>query len=213
MRCVVLANGEYGEIEAYQKMFGAGDIILCADGGANYAYEMGLMPACIIGDLDSIQPSIREFYETCRVEFKKYPPRKDFTDMQLVLDTALKWGADEVVLLGTLGKRLDHTLANLFSGIDVVRRGVSLSHYTPECWVHIINKDKVIEGDKGDIVSVFALTDEAHGVSENGFEYAPSSSVMENSKPYAVSNVLAGPRGTIGVQSGILAVFHYFKSQ
>lgn len=210
MRCIILANGAYGDIEAYRKVFRADDIIMCADGGANYAYELGLMPACIIGDLDSIQPAVREFYETCRVEFQKYPPRKDFTDMQLVLNTALEWGTDEIILLGTLGKRLDHTLANLFSGIDVVRKGVRLSHYTPECWVHIIDHDMVIEGREGDIVSVFALTDEARGVSETGFEYTPASSLMENSRPYAVSNVLAGSRGIIGVQSGILAVFHYF---
>lgn len=211
MRGIILANGEYGDVEAYRKVFREGDVILCADGGANYAYEMGVMPACIIGDLDSIRPEVKEFYETCQVEFKKFPPRKDFTDMQLVLSTALERGVDEIILLGTLGKRLDHTLANLYSGIDLVREGIKLSHYTTECWVHIIKQDLVIEGCPGDIISVLTLTDEAHGVSEAGFEYAPNDATMKKSKPYAVSNVLAGQRGTIGVKSGILAVFHYFK--
>lgn len=211
MRCIILANGEYGEIEAYRNIFKDGDVILCADGGANFAYEMGLMPAYIIGDLDSIRPEVKEYYETCQVEFKKYSSHKDFTDMQLVLSTALEQGADEMLLLGTLGKRLDHTLANLYSGIDLVKQGIKLSHFTPEGWVYIINQDIIIEGNPGDIVSVMTLTDEAHGVSEVGFEYAPTDAEMEKSKPYAISNVLAGQQGTIGVQTGILAVFHYFK--
>jgi thiamine pyrophosphokinase len=209
MRCIILANGEYGEIEAYRKVFRIGDTILCADGGANYAYELGLKPDCIIGDLDSIKPEVKKYFETCQVDFHKYSPRKDFTDMQLVLSTALELGADEIVLLGTLGGRLDHTLANLYSGIDLVRKGIKLSHYAPECCIHIINQDTIIEGHPGDIVSVLTLTDEAQGVSEVGFEYTPADPCMENSKPYAISNVLVGQRGIVGVQSGILAVFHY----
>ncbi len=209
MRCIILANGEYGEIEAYRKVFQDGDAILCADGGANYAYEMGIVPAAIIGDLDSIRPEVQEYYKTCHVRFQKYSPHKDFTDMQLVLKTALEWGAEEIILLGTLGKRLDHTLANLYSGIDLVRRGIKLSHYTPEYWVHIINQDIVIEGRPGDLVSVLTLTDEAYGVSEVGFEYTLTDAAMEKSKPYGISNVLVGQHGTVGVQSGILAVFHY----
>lgn len=210
MRCIILANGEYGEIEVYRNIFRDGDKILCADGGANYAYQLGIIPDYIIGDLDSILHEVQDFYETRRVPFEKFPPRKDFTDIQLCLNTACEWGASEIVMLGTLGKRLDHTLANLYSGIDLVRKGVKISHFTPECWVYIVNREIQIEGSAGDIVSVLALTDEARGVSEVGFEYSPASPLFENSKPYAVSNVLAGRRGKVGVQEGILAVFHYF---
>jgi thiamine pyrophosphokinase len=144
------------------------------------------------------------------VRFQKHSPRKDFTDLQLVLKAAQEWGADELILLGTVGKRLDHTLANLYSGIDLVRRGIKVSHYTPEFWVHIINQAIAIEGRPGDIVSVLSLTDEAQGVNEVGFEYTLVDAALEKSKPYGVSNVLAGQQGTIAVNSGILAVFHYY---
>ena len=213
MRCIIFANGEYGELGAYREIFRDSDTILCADGGANYTFQLGIKPDCIIGDLDSIQPEVREYYETKAVMFKKFPPRKDFTDIQLALDLAIEWNADEIIMLGAMGKRLDHTLANLYSGIDLVRKGIKISHYSPDCRVYIINQELVIEGWPGDIVSVLALTDEVQGASEVGFEYALTNPVMENSKPYAVSNVLAGHRGIIEIQSGILAVFHYFKRE
>jgi thiamine pyrophosphokinase len=212
MRCIIFANGEYGELEAYHTIFRENDKIICADGGANYAHRLGLIPDCIIGDLDSILPEVKVFYEAKNTAFKKFPPRKDNTDMQLSMDTACEWGASEIILLGTLGKRLDHTLANLYSGMEFVRRGIKISHFTSECLVHIVNKEVEIKGTKGDIVSDVALTDKVFGFSEVGFEYSPVTPVLENSKPYAVSNVLADSLGIIRVDEGILAVFHYFQA-
>lgn len=210
MRCVIMANGEYGDLTAYSEIFQEGDVILCADGGANYASKLGLMPACIIGDLDSIDHIVKEFYEASNVDLIRYPQRKDFTDIQASLNLAYEWDPEEIVMLGTLGGRVDHTLANLFLSIEPVMKGVKVSHFTPGCWVYIIKDQLQIKGNPGDMVSVLALTDLATGVSEVGFEYTPATPVLEKDKPYAVSNVLAGTTGRVDVQEGILAVFHYF---
>ena len=61
MKCLVLANGKYGTLEEYQGC-DKGQRRSSADGGANYAYEMGLIPAYIVGDMDSIRPEVREFF-------------------------------------------------------------------------------------------------------------------------------------------------------
>ena len=210
MRCVILANGEYGELAGYSDLFREGDIIICADGGANYASRLGLMPACIIGDLDSIEPEIKEFYEACNVDLIKFPPQKDFTDIQASINLAYELDPDEIVLLGTLGKRVDHTLANLFLSIEPANKGIQVSHFTPGCWVYIVKDNLEFTGNPGDLVSVLALTDQATGVSEAGFQYIPTTPLLEKDKPYAVSNVLSGTVGKVKVSQGILAVFHYF---
>src|SRR5690554_5382413 len=105
MKCLILANGSYGPLEYYQQQLTA-DIILCADGGANYAYLMELIPDYIIGDMDSINSEVREFYLQKEVVFKKFPRQKDFTDTQLVISFAEDLGASEIVFFGTLGNRL-----------------------------------------------------------------------------------------------------------
>lgn len=210
MRSIILANGEYGDLRAYPEVLKDSDLILCADGGANYAYQLGLIPDCIIGDLDSIKAEVKCYYERQGVEFKKYPARKDCTDVQLALELAAQQKTEEIIMLGSLGKRLDHTLANIYACINLVLQGIKISHYTPECWVYTTNREITIEGCPGDIVSVLALSDEVLGVSETGFEYSLNDSVMRNSQPYAVSNVLSGHKGTITVQSGVLAVIHYY---
>lgn len=210
MRCIILANGEYGELEAYRDVFENSDTILCADGGANYAFQMGIMPDTVIGDLDSVQPEVRKYYTAQGTEFIQYPVRKHLTDLQLALDLARERGADQIVLLGALGKRLDHTLHNLYAGIQLVQQGIRISHFTPGCWVYLVRDEQVIEGAAGDIVSLIALTDKVEGVGVDGVEYPLKDAVLRSDNPYAVSNVLTGARGVIGLQSGVLAVFHYF---
>ena len=210
MRCIIMANGEYGLLDAYKDFFENSDTILCADGGANYAFQMGIIPDSVIGDLDSVRPEVRKYYTTQRVEFIQYPVRKDLTDLQLAIELARERGADQIVLLGSLGKRLDHTLHSMYAGIELVRQGIRISHYTPECWVYLVRDEQVIEGTAGDIVSLMALTDKVEGIGVDGLEYSLKNPVLRSDNPYAVSNLLTGARGVIRLQSGILAVFHYF---
>ena len=49
----------------------AGDIY-CADGGANIAYQLNLIPKEIYGDLDSIKDEVKDFYAKKNVKFIKF---------------------------------------------------------------------------------------------------------------------------------------------
>jgi thiamine pyrophosphokinase len=211
MRCIILANGEYGEAKAYQNLFRNDDTVLCADGGANYAYQLGLIPDIIVGDMDSILPEVKSFFTDRNVVMRNFPRDKDFTDTQLAMNVALEWGATEILMLGTLGKRLDHTLSNLYYGMEFVQKGIKITHFTPESWIYIINQDIEIEGSQGDIVSVLALSEKVFGISEIGFDFILENAVLEKSKPYAVSNRLSASKGKISLHEGILAVIHYLQ--
>jgi thiamine pyrophosphokinase len=114
MQCTILANGEYAPLFNYRSIVDNSSLLICADGGANYAYQMEIVPHYIVGDLDSISPKALEYYTKLEVPFYRYPKRKDFTDMQLALAIAESKGANHIYFLGSLGGRLDHTLSNLY---------------------------------------------------------------------------------------------------
>ncbi len=209
MKCIVLANGEDGDLNFYKNVFEDCDIILCADGGANYAYQLGVIPNCIVGDMDSIDENVKEFYQSHQVPFKKYPRRKDFTDMQLALSIAEEMGAQEILLLGTQGKRFDHSLSNLYCGMEYVKRGIKIIHYGPECTIHLVCGVMSLQGKVGDLVSVLPLGGGAAGVYLKDFEYPLENVVLECDNPYAVSNVLAEDIAQVQLGKGVLAVFHY----
>ena len=210
MKCVILANGDYGEVDSYLWLLNEADVILCADGGANYAYAMGVIPAYIVGDMDSILPRVMDYYKEQGVKFRNYPQRKDFTDTQLVLNLAEEIAADDIVLLGSLGKRLDHTLANIYCGAGLALQGKKVWHYTTNYSAYLVSKEIIISGKVGDIVSVLVLTDQAQGVYEEGFEYPLKNVTLEKWNPYAISNVLTQNEGIIKAREGLLLVIHYY---
>ena len=209
MKCTILSNGEYGTLSMYRSAILQSGLIICADGAANVLYEMELIPHVIIGDMDSISPEVLQYFSRQEVEIIKYPSNKDYTDTQLAIAYADQQGAEELVFLGTLGKRLDHTLSNLFSSMDMVREGKKITHYSPECMVYVFSGELEITGNIGDIISVIALTDVCQGVYETGVAYPLEDVQLEIIKPYAVSNHLIADQATIKVREGILAVFHY----
>lgn len=214
MKCVVLANGEYGdELEPYREIVEQADCILCADGGANYAFSLQVVPDCIIGDMDSIAGEVRDHFSRLEVPIKKYPRQKDFTDTQLALSEAEARGAEEIILIGSLGKRLDHTLSNLYGCMDLAVKGIKISHYTYDMQVHLVTGELQLKGNPGDVVSVLVLSDRALGVSEKGFEYPLQKAALTKGNPFAVSNLMVGKDATITVDEGVLAVFHYCSSE
>lgn len=209
MKCVIMANGEYGEVEEYRKIARDADFVFCADGGANYAYKAGIEPLAIIGDMDSIEPEVKDFYLKKGVIWRKYPRKKDFTDTQLALTLAEEKGVREIIFLGTLGGRLDHTLSNIYAGIEYVKKGIKIKHYAPSYIVYLTGDELEITGREGEIVSLLVLSDIARGVWLEGFAYELNDADLEKGNPYTISNVLSVPRALIRVREGILAVIHY----
>ena len=51
-KIAIIANGTIKDYDFHKKMLKDSDIIICADGGANKAEELQIIPDYIIGDLD-----------------------------------------------------------------------------------------------------------------------------------------------------------------
>lgn len=211
MLCIIMANGEYSAIDFYTEIINKADIIICADGGANQAFKMGIIPSYIIGDMDSIEAEILKYFRNNKVILQKFPCHKDFTDTQLALSFAEELGATEIIFLGSLGKRLDHTLSNLYCSMETVLKGISVVHMGKGFALYLVADSLMIKGCQGDVVSVLSLTDFSYGVTEQGFKYPLEKAILENKNPYAVSNELIGEEGIITVEKGVIAVIHYYS--
>lgn len=85
--------------------------LLAADGGANHLARLGLRPAAVIGDLDSVSPENRAWLgEDCMVD----RPDQNRTDLDKALDYAFdELGIKNLTVLAALGGRTDHELGNL----------------------------------------------------------------------------------------------------
>ncbi len=205
MRTLIIANGNMDN-NILHTILKPNDIIICCDGGSKYLFEEGIIPHYIIGDLDSSIPQIIQFFETKNVVFKKFNSKKDETDMELCIDFAISLGTNEIVILGAIGTRIDHTLTNinlLMKAEDANVKAVIVDNNNE---IQIISNNITITGKKGDLVSLIPISTYVEGIDTTGLEYPLKNATMTIGKSLGVSNVMTSNLATVNIKSGYLLV-------
>ena len=83
------------------------DYVIFCDSGLKHMDKLGLKPSLIVGDFDShVNPNLD-------VETIVLPTVKDDTDTFFAAKEGVKRGFGDFVLIGVIGERLDHSLANV----------------------------------------------------------------------------------------------------
>src|SRR5689334_23251718 len=113
MYIVIVAHAPDLEARPYLAQIRAADSLIAADGGALPLLRLGLVPDLVIGDLDSLGAAGEAALREQSVELRRFPRAKDETDLELALLHAAALGATAIDILGALGGRWDHTLANV----------------------------------------------------------------------------------------------------
>lgn len=209
MKVCILLNGEIENIDYIKDITDNNDYryIICADGGAKHLYKLNIVPDYIIGDLDSLEESIINYYKNKGVNFKKFPQRKDETDAQLCIHLAKDLKSSEIHLIGALGGRIDHTIAN-----------INLMYYIKELGINPIIKSKYedlymieneginVKGKKGDIISIIPAKGDVSGVTLENLEYPLENAIIKYGNPIGISNVMKSNQCSIKVKNGCLII-------
>ena len=207
MRTVIFVNGLVEDYATLARWLQPDDYRICADGGTRHCAALGLTPHVIVGDLDSADPEIVARFVAAGAEVERHPPQKDQTDLELALERALHDGADEIILLGALGGRLDQTLANLH--IVAQRRwpvpvriaeGGQLAHV-------LIGPDRlVIDLPPGSMVSVIPFSPVVTGITYAGLRYPLEDATLRFGSTKGVSNEVEERPASVTIQEGMLLV-------
>jgi thiamine pyrophosphokinase len=169
----------------------------------------------VVGDFDSLG------YVPDAADVREFPSEKDESDMELACRLAVDAGCDELVLYGCLGRRLDHTLANLQVMLAQARAGKLVRAVGDSYAVAIIHaqpgKPGVLEfapiplealsdAPYRNYVSVLAIGGSASGVYERGMKYSLAGATMRDDRSWGLSNEFTGEPVEIRVESGSLLV-------
>ena len=85
-----------------------------ADGGLRTFDMLGLRPALLVGDFDTVEPEILARYlNRPDIEVQRHNPVKDDSDLALAIGALSEKGCAEIYVLGALGGRADHSLAHM----------------------------------------------------------------------------------------------------
>ena len=212
-RILIFANGILPDLEKARLIVESDDLILCADGGTRHALALGLRPAVIIGDLDSLSVSERQKAEKAGAEIELYPHDKNETDLELALNYALEQKPSSIVIVAALGNRLDQTLGNLallsdprFAALDVrLDDGVEEAFF---CRGQV-----PVEGRRGDLVSLIPWGGAVEDIRTEGLKWPLHAETLYPEKTRGISNEMLGDAAEVSITSGLLLIVHRRQSK
>jgi thiamine pyrophosphokinase len=175
------------------------DLVIAADAGLLTARRFGVEPSIVLGDFDTLgEPDVPEETELIRV-----PTQKDDTDTQLAVCVALERGAREIVIIGGLDGRLDHTLSTLAILEDLDRRHIHAYVTSGKNRARFLrNNSTLLPRSNFRYFSLIAADEKVKGVSIDGGKYPLKKAKLSRLNQFAVSNEIVGNCALIDVRRG-----------
>lgn len=185
------------------------DLTIAADKGLEAFAAAGLAPDLLLGDMDSVsEDTLAQGWDSTQTE--RLPCEKDDTDGGHALDAALARGASRITILGALGGRMDHALANLMLLMRAHEGGAFAEILDEHVRVARIEGEAVLHGAKGDTISLIPIG-EARGVTLQGLYYHSDEELFfDFVHPLGISNVVTADEARITVKEGDLLLFHHY---
>jgi thiamine pyrophosphokinase len=181
-------------------------IILSADSGANCLYRYGVIPDYLMGDFDSIDQNILDYFIQKNCKIVKFPRDKDYTDTQLALHMAFDLKADKIIFLGCTGSRLDHTLGNIGLLLECLKRNIEAAITDEKNVITIKNKAFEMKGNKGELFSILAYTGPISNLYIEGAKFELNNFFLPLGNPVTISNEFLADNVRVTFSEGTMLV-------
>ncbi|MEG0156610.1 MAG: thiamine diphosphokinase [Anaerovoracaceae bacterium] len=200
-KCILITSYLEGKIKDLIDV-DADDYIICADGGYDLAVAEGITPSIVIGDFDSARLPVSPGLKTLTV-----PAKKDLTDTALCIDHAVEQGFTNLIIVGGIGGRLDHTIANIQNVFSSMEKGISaLMVDAKNIVMALINTSTILPAKPGYKLSLFSFSQVCRGVTASGVAYPLQDHTLNAHFPLGVSNEITQEEAFIQVTDGELLV-------
>ncbi len=161
----------------------------------------------VVGDWDSLDPRFLDWLQEVGAERYRHPTEKDKTDSELAVDVVAERGFRVAYLLGGLGRRLDHELANLLLPRYAADRGVELRVVAGGTLVQLVRGRVELDARVGDWVSLFSLRPESLGIFTRGLKFPLVHGSLTLGSTLGVSNEVTEEPAWVEVTHGeVLAI-------
>lgn len=201
---LVLGNGNYPnwfDIKQFQVEYKV--LLVCADGGAEKARQLNLMPDLIIGDMDSVTTDTINHFQASEVKII-HQPNQNNNDLEKCLRWLLRHGWRQFVLVGFTGRRDDQTIATLQIMRKYARRAQFLL-YTETAQIYLLKKGIwLINAIPGQTISLFGFPRVYH-LTTRGLQY-PTKDENLTGGSHGLSNTAIDEMVQIQFSSGYLLV-------
>ncbi len=201
MRALIVCGGTPPTKKLLESEIKAADLTIGADSGGYVFLGFKYLPDVVIGDLDSFKYTNHEGVNVL------HEPDQETNDLEKALKYALKQGATSCVVLGTLGKRIDHTIKNLSVLLQFQQKFESVIFRDDYGDMLVAQSPFKPNLDPGTIISFFPIGKPVTGFSSTGVLYPLKNSAIEMGVQDGTSNEITSKDATITFDDGYLGVF------
>ena len=210
-KCVIIGAAEIKNYKRAKEYLSKDDFFIFCDGGLAHAENLGVKPSLIIGDFDSYPREKAAADNTDNAQMIVLPREKDDTDTVFAVKEGMRRGFSEFLLLGAVGQRLDHSLANvsillMLDGAE--KSGLILDDYSE---IRLVGRKTAYIDDKFSYFSLLNITGKAEGITIRNAKYPLENGRITCDYQYGVSNeVLTGEQAEVSVAWGLLLLIKVF---
>lgn len=206
MRAVIVSGGNPPSKKLLLSYLKSDDFLIGVDHGCDCLLEYNIIPNLILGDFDSVRKEVIEEFKAKKVIILEYNSDKDYTDTDLGYLKAKESGANEIILFGATGTRMDHMLGNLGILIKSLKEGIKMQIIDENNKIFVVDKESSFKGNYGDTISFHALSDKVPNLTIKGAKYKLESYDMGLLEPRAICNEFIDNDITISFDSGLVLV-------
>ena len=205
-RRVIVGGADIKNYEEVREYLRPDDYFIVCDSGLKHLEGLMIHPNEIVGDFDSHENPHMDVPTTV------LPTEKDDTDTVYAVRQELSRGADNFLLVGVIGNRIDHTLGNVSILTKLAKRGARGMIVDDYSEMIAISGDsqyfnQATVNDSFEFFSVVVLSEKAEGITIENAKYEISDAVIKNDYQYGLSNeVTPGMTARITVKRGDLLI-------
>ncbi len=196
-RCVLVLGGVINGVESLKKELRDDDYFIYCDKGLINRDLLGFKPGLAVGDFDSVPVPDG-------IESVVFPPEKDDTDALCGIKEGEKRGYKDFLIIGALGKRIDHTLSNIYLLDYLYSHKLDGVIADGNCYLKIVSDNGVVVKKGCRYFSLLALFGKAEGIDIKGAKYNLMDGTIDSCYQYGVSNEVEDEEAVIRVEKGRL---------
>ena len=196
---VVFAGGEAPPPQV-ERWIPSEAFAIAADSGLDHAHRLGFKADLLVGDLDSVSLNAADRHEG---EVERYSEDKDYTDLELAMEAAMRHG-DVVIVVGGHGGRLDHLVGNAELLADHRWSSARILWLAGEDLATVVRHQAALHGRVGDLVSLIPLGGHAIGVTTQGLQWFLNDAILPAGSTRGLSNRFVGTTAHLSVRQGAL---------
>ena len=206
MTALIVCNGTIRDYSFYKEYFDKAELIIGVDGGARHLLQFGVRPHVLMGDFDSISSKDLEYLKKLGTEIIEFPVEKDMTDTELATEYAISKGFKNIIFIGVLGTRVDHSLANILLLKRMLDKGVK-GHIVDEYNIITLIRDEIsLRKQPGYNLSLLPITSRVEGVTTKGLYFPLNNATIEMGSTWGVSNRFIDETAEVTIHDGLLLV-------